>query len=121
MTDSVATTTLGDRASRHGILHGRALGYGTRRRAAQSFAFLAACVEILVASFEELPLSYYDGHEMPDSETPPLLCFARTARRRRSCGRHDQRAKRTSIGREPTIREFSGSSASISVAIAPIA
>jgi hypothetical protein len=70
MTESITETTLEDRPSRHGVLHGRVLGYGTRRRAAQSFAFLAGCLEILVASYEQLPLSRHEAHEVPTSETP---------------------------------------------------
>lgn len=70
MTESVNVTTLDDHPSRHGVLHGRVLGYGTRRRAAQSFAFLAAALELLVASFDQLPLSRYESHEMPSEEWP---------------------------------------------------
>ncbi len=73
MTEPVDATTLDDLPSRHGVLHGRVLGYGTRRRAAQAFAFLAASLEVLVASFDPLPLSHYEAHEMSDSQTPPGL------------------------------------------------
>lgn len=53
MTDGVKTTTLEDNPSRHGVMHGRVLGYGTKLRAAQSFAFLAATIELLVALHAE--------------------------------------------------------------------
>ena len=57
MVEPVLRTTLGDHPSRHGVLHGRVLGFGTRRRAAQAFAFLAAALELLVASWPDLPLT----------------------------------------------------------------
>jgi hypothetical protein len=79
MTASVRETTLEDRASRHGVLHGRVLGYGTRTRAAQAFAFLAGAIELLVASWERLPLTRHEGYEMPFSEAPPGLRIAVSA------------------------------------------
>jgi hypothetical protein len=39
------------------VLHGRILGYDSRRRAAQAFAFLAGCMEILVSSREKTPMT----------------------------------------------------------------
>lgn len=73
LTESVGTTTLDDHPSRHGVLHGRVLGYGTRLRAAQAFAFLAACLEILVASLDPLPLSHQEAYETPAHEAPQGL------------------------------------------------
>jgi hypothetical protein len=57
MTSGIDTTTLDDDTSRHGVLHGRVLGFGTRRRAAQAFAFLATSLELLVASYEVVPVT----------------------------------------------------------------
>jgi hypothetical protein len=47
--EPVDVATLDDHPSRHGVMHGRVLGYDNRRRAAQAFAFLAACLELLIA------------------------------------------------------------------------
>lgn len=75
MTVDVRETTLEDHPSRHGILHGRVLGYGTRRRAAQSFAFLAGCVELLVITAgDELGLTE-EEEDMPVDELPPGALF----------------------------------------------
>ena len=49
------------------------LGYGTRTRAAQAFAFLAAAIELLVASWERLPLTDEEGYEIPFSDVPTGL------------------------------------------------
>ena len=46
------------------------MGYGTRVRAAQAFAFLAAAVELLVASWPELPLTDHEGWNVPASQLP---------------------------------------------------
>ena len=63
-------TTLDDNPSRHGVLHGRVLGYGTRRRAAQTFAFLAGCVELLVITAgDDLGLTE-EELDMPADELP---------------------------------------------------
>lgn len=70
LTESVKRTTLGDNPSRHGVLHGRVLGYGTRTRAAQAFAFLAGAVEILVASWPRLPLTDEERYRIAVSELP---------------------------------------------------
>jgi hypothetical protein len=68
----VKRTTLDDGPSRHGVLHGRVLGYGTRLRAAQAFAFLAGAIEVLVASWDQLPLSK-DERSMPFVQAPEGL------------------------------------------------
>jgi hypothetical protein len=73
MSAPIRETTLDDAASRHGVLHGRVLGYGTRTRAAQAFAFLAAAIELLVASWDRLPLTREEGYETPASEAPTGL------------------------------------------------
>jgi hypothetical protein len=57
MTAGVDTSTLDDDPSRHGVLHGRVLGYGTQQRAAQAFAFLAASMELLAALEDDVPLT----------------------------------------------------------------
>lgn len=73
MTENVGWTTLGDHPSRHGVLHGRVLGYGTRRRAAQTFAFLAACLELLVAAWgDELPLTEEEADSLAGEMSPGL-------------------------------------------------
>jgi hypothetical protein len=70
MTEDVRETTLDDHPSRHGVLHGRVLGYGTRRRAAQTFAFLAGCVELLVITAgDDLGLTE-EELDMPADELP---------------------------------------------------
>lgn len=75
MTENLERTTLKDHPSRHGVLHGRVLGYGTRRRAAQAFAFLAACLELLVASWaDEQPLTDEEA-DAPADGLPPRLTF----------------------------------------------
>ena len=72
----VKKTTLDDRPSRHGVLHGRVLGYGNRRRAAQGFAFLAAALEVLIALEEDGPLmTDEEAFELPFNETPEGLQF----------------------------------------------
>lgn len=70
LTEPVRQTVLGDNPSRHGVLHGRVLGYGTRTRAAQAFAFLAGAVEILVASWPQLPLTEEEGYRIAASKLP---------------------------------------------------
>lgn len=72
---NVTETTLGDHPSRHGVLHGRVLGYDNRRRAAQAFAFLAGCIELLVASRDGVPMTRAEAHETPFSQAPPELRF----------------------------------------------
>lgn len=70
MSADVRETTLDDHPSRHGVLHGRVLGFGTRRRAAQAFAFLAGCLELLVITAEER-LGFTDEElDMPADEMP---------------------------------------------------
>lgn len=73
MTAPVSETTLGDHPSRHGVLHGRVLGYGTRTRAAQAFAFLATCLEMLVASRDRLPMTRDEAHHTPVHDAPDGL------------------------------------------------
>jgi hypothetical protein len=75
MSKPVKTTTLADHASRHGVLHGRVLGYGTKRRAAQSFAFLAAALEILIALHEEVPMTDEEAETVPIEDVPAGLQF----------------------------------------------
>jgi hypothetical protein len=68
-------TTLEDGASRHGVLHGRVLGYDNRRRAAQAFAFLAGCMEILVSSREDVPMTHKEAHQTAVLDADPALQF----------------------------------------------
>lgn len=68
----VNATTLDDDPSRHGVLHGRVLGYGTRRRAAQSFAFLAASLELLIASYDTIPMTEEEAQAPTESMTPGM-------------------------------------------------
>lgn len=74
LTESVTETTLEDHPSRHGVLHGRVMGFGHRRRVAQAFAFAAAAIELLIA-LEERPYVTPGEADAPLSETPPALMF----------------------------------------------
>ena len=79
MTMAVDHTTVEDHPSRHGVLHGRVLGYGTRRRAAQAFAFLAACLDLLIASLgDELSITD-EENDMPSDDMPEGLTFILSA------------------------------------------
>jgi hypothetical protein len=75
MTSRVDATTLDDGASRHGVLHCRILGYDSRRRAAQAFAFLAGCMEILVSSREKTPMTREEAHGTAFLDADPALQF----------------------------------------------
>lgn len=77
---NVDETTLADHPSRHGVLHGRVLGYDTSLRAAQAFAFLAGCVELLITTRPEVPLTS-EEEDAPIDQAPPDLRFALMARR----------------------------------------
>jgi len=74
LTQSVTTTTLEDHPSRHGVLHGRVLGFGHRRRVAQAFAFAAAALELLIALAESPSLTPREA-TAPLDETPEALKF----------------------------------------------
>jgi hypothetical protein len=75
MTESVKMTTLEDHPSRHGVLHGRVLGYGTRRRAAQAFAFLTACLELLLVLDEDISMTKAEAFETDLEDLPEGLKF----------------------------------------------
>jgi hypothetical protein len=75
LTESVRSTTLEDKASRHGVLHGRVLGYGNRRRAAQAFAFLAASLELLIALEGGPLMTEEEAHVLRPEEAPVGLNF----------------------------------------------
>ena len=74
LTEGVTQTTIGDHPSRHGVLHGRVLGFGNRRRIAQAFAFAAAALELLIALDDRVPLTRVEA-DAPASETPTALRF----------------------------------------------
>lgn len=75
MTEGVNATTLEDNPSRHGVLHGRVLGYGNRRRSAQAFAFLAASVELLIALQGQPMVTDEEGNAVAFEDTPEGLNF----------------------------------------------
>jgi hypothetical protein len=75
MTTGIDRSTLLDHPSRHGVLHGRVLGYGTRLRAAQAFAFLAASMELLAALEDDVPLTDEEAAETELGELPIGLKF----------------------------------------------
>jgi hypothetical protein len=75
MSANVSATTLDDHPSRHGVLHGRVLGFDNRRRASQAFAFLAGGLEVLIASRDQLPLTHEEKHGTLYSESAPGLRF----------------------------------------------
>jgi hypothetical protein len=79
LTESVTETTLEDHPSRHGVLHGRVLGFGHRHRTAQTFAFAAAALELLIALEETPYITRREAHASM-SEIPPALRFIAFAR-----------------------------------------
>jgi hypothetical protein len=74
LTKRITSTTLDDHPSRHGVLHGRVLGFGHRRRVAQAFAFAAAALELLIALEETPGLTAREGEATLDG-TPEVLRF----------------------------------------------
>jgi hypothetical protein len=72
LTESVRVSTLDDRASRHGVLHGRVLGFGSQQRAAKAFAFLAASLELLVAVQGEVPMTDAEAMALSPDGPPGL-------------------------------------------------
>ncbi len=63
MGESAPTTTISDKLTRQGILHGRVLAYGTLRNATKSWAALLAVIEAVGPPAQELNEQAAEAHE----------------------------------------------------------